>query len=83
MAIARYQHGHIRRVARSGGFAWKYQHWQTDPGSVFKDASSRGVGVVSLQPAANVQTVLEWTEPALVVSPLEEPLTEYRPAYLF
>jgi integrase len=31
MAIARYQHGHIRRVTRSGGgFAWKYQYRQTD-----------------------------------------------------
>jgi hypothetical protein len=35
MAIARYQHGHIRRVTRSGGgFAWKYQYRQTDPDGV-------------------------------------------------
>jgi hypothetical protein len=31
MAIARYQHEHIRRVTRSGGgFAWKYRYRQTD-----------------------------------------------------
>ena len=35
MAIARYQHGHIRKVARSGGgYAWKYQYRQTDPDGV-------------------------------------------------
>jgi hypothetical protein len=35
MGIDRYQHGHIRRVPRSGGgFAWKYQYRQTDPDGV-------------------------------------------------
>ena len=35
MAIARYQHRHIRTVARSGGgYAWRYQYRQTDPDGV-------------------------------------------------
>jgi integrase len=35
MANARYQHGHIKKVPRSGGaFAWKYYYRQTDPDGV-------------------------------------------------
>jgi len=35
MAIARYQHGHIKKVPRSGGgHAWKYQYRQTDSDGV-------------------------------------------------
>jgi hypothetical protein len=35
MAIARYQHGHIKKVARSGGgHAWKFQWRETYPDGV-------------------------------------------------
>jgi hypothetical protein len=43
MANARYQHGHIKKVPRSGGaFAWKYYYRQTDPDGVrrLKDSSN-------------------------------------------
>ncbi len=59
MANARYQHGHIKKVPRSGGgFAWKYQYRQTDPDGV-RRIKSQTFNPPEYPTEASVWTALE------------------------